>query len=92
MTETMIISFIIFSILFAFIIVPKATIDIAIEAGFEKHKWYFYAIGLNIFALIWLYVSMSPKNHRQKIIVGTLIIIYLIILYGAYAVDKYTTY
>ena len=92
MTQVLVTSFLIVAILFALFIVPKVTADIAEDAGMNEAKWYFYSTVFNLFALVWLYSSLGPKMYRRKILIATLIVIYLIIFYGVYAIDKYTAY
>lgn len=92
MTQILVTSFLIVAIVFALFIVPKVTADIARDAGVNESKWYFYSTVFNIAALIWLYTSLGPRMYRRKIFLMALIIIYLVIFYGAYAIDKYTTY
>lgn len=92
MTQILVTSFLIVAILFALFVVPKVTADIAEDAGVNEAKWYFYCTVFNIFALTWLFASLGPKMYRRKILIAMLIAIYLLIFYGAYAIDKYTTY
>jgi uncharacterized BrkB/YihY/UPF0761 family membrane protein len=90
MTTILVVVFVIFSILFAFILVPKLTTDIAINEGFDRNKWIFYSISLNVIALIWLYSVLNPGKNKEKKYVLVLILVYIGIFCGAYAIDKYT--
>jgi len=92
MTQILLTSFLIAAIVFALFIVPKVTADIARDAGVNEAKWYFYSTVFNVAALMWLYTSLGPKTYRRKIFLATLIAIYVIIFYGAYAIDKYVRY
>ena len=89
MTQPLFISFLVVAIVFALFIVPKVTADIARDVGVDEAKWYFYSTVFNVAALMWLYASLGPKKYRRKLFLAALIAIYLIIFYGAYAIDKY---
>lgn len=92
MITTLVFAFVIFAIVFAFIIVPKLTTDIAENEGFGRNKWIFYSIALNIVALIWLYAVLGSGKNREKFLIIILMLVYLGIFYGAYAIDKYTLF
>jgi cytochrome bd-type quinol oxidase subunit 2 len=86
----LIIVFVFISILFSFFIVPKMTTDIAVNEGFDRGKWIFYCIILNIFSLIWLYTILDSNKSREKKLIIILVLIYFCIFFGAYSIDKYT--
>ena len=93
MAQIAVILFVLLSVIYVFILVPKAISSIVSDLGLDRTRWLFVYLGFNVFYLIYLYYLLIGSDKRnEKIKLAVLIGIYLCIFYGAYLIDEFSSY
>lgn len=92
MLTFVVVLFVLGSAIFCLFIAPKIAANIAAEKGLDYGKWFFNSIVFNIFAFVYLFTLLGPRQHAEKRTLLVLILIYLSIFSGAYLIDKYTVF
>lgn len=92
MLTSFVIVFILFTVVFVIFVVPRATVEIATDVGISQKRWAYYCVVWNVFALLYLYYRLGSGRNREKARLLVLILVYLAIFFGAFAIDKYTDF
>ena len=72
---------------FHFFFAPEKGAAIASGKGLDHKKWNFHIWTFGIFAILYLFVSLDPLNHKEKRSLLLLMAGYVLIFCGAVWVD-----